>query len=106
MSLLLVVASLTLSHVTAIVFKVDEADDVSWSSMAMEQILGGGSFWQMPAKSERLGASSCDRAARAAVAAMSSDKTSRSSLVVPVGWRETASAPLCRTPGMCTNWKW
>ena len=41
MSLLLVVASVTLSHVTAIVFKVDEADDVSWSSvMVMEQILG------------------------------------------------------------------
>ena len=55
MSLLLVVA---LSHVTAIVFKVDEADDVSWSSMVMEQILGGGSFWRMPAKSERPGASS------------------------------------------------
>ena len=40
MSLLLVVASLTLSQVTAIVFKVDEADDVSWSSMVMEQIFG------------------------------------------------------------------
>ena len=35
-------------------------------------------------------------------AAMSSGKTSRSSLVVPVGWRAMASAVLCRTPGMCT----
>ena len=39
MSLLLVVASLTLSHVTAIVFNADEADGVSWPSMLMEQIL-------------------------------------------------------------------
>ena len=40
MSLLLVVASLTFSHMTAIVFNVDEADDVCWSTMVMEQILG------------------------------------------------------------------
>ena len=48
----------------------------------------------------------CGRAARAAVAAALSGKTSRSGLVVPVGWRETASAALCRTPGICTMRKW
>ena len=40
MSLLHVVASWTLSHMTAIVRNADEADDMSWSSMVMEQILG------------------------------------------------------------------
>ena len=40
MSWFLVVASLTLSHVTAIVLNADEADDVSWSSMVVEQISG------------------------------------------------------------------
>ena len=57
----------------------------------------------MPAKSEHPGVSNCGMAARAAlVAVMSSGKTSRSHLVVPVGWREMASAALCGTPGMCT----
>ena len=54
----------------------------------------------MPAKNESPGVSSCGRATVAA--AMSSGKTSRFSLVVPVGWWETASVALCRTPGMCT----
>ena len=40
MSPLLVVASLTLSHVTAIVLNADEADEASWSSMVMEQVPG------------------------------------------------------------------
>ena len=40
MSLLLVVANLTLSHVTAMVFNADEADDIIWSSMVMEQMRG------------------------------------------------------------------
>ena len=96
-------ASLTLSHVTAIVFNADEADEASWSSMVMEQVPGCGSVWRMPAKKERPELSNCGRAARVAVAAaMSSGKTSRSGLVVPVGWRDIASAALCRTPGMCT----
>ena len=40
MSLLLVVPSVTLSHVTAIVLNVEETDDISRSSMVMEHILG------------------------------------------------------------------
>ena len=38
MSPLLVVASLTLSHVTAIVRSAEEADDASWPSRVREQV--------------------------------------------------------------------
>ena len=51
-SLSLVVASLTLSHMTAIVLSADEADDASWSSMAVEHDAGEGSSQQMPARNE------------------------------------------------------
>ena len=103
MSPFFVVASLTLSHVTAIVLSADEAGDTSWSSMVMEQIRDRGSLWGMPAKTERPGASNCGRVAKAFVAAaMSSGNTRSSGFVVPVGWQRTASAALCRTPGMCT----
>ena len=43
-----------------------------------------------------------DGIAEAPEAAMSSDSSIISGFVGPVGWRETASAALCRTPGMCT----
>ena len=43
MSRSLAVATLTLSHVTAIVGSAEEADDASWSSIAREHDVSGGS---------------------------------------------------------------
>ena len=43
MSRSLAVATLTLSHVTAIVRSAEEADDASWSSIAREHDVSGGS---------------------------------------------------------------
>ena len=68
-------------------------------------MLAGHQWWwsRFLVEAWRIWASNCGRVARAAVAAaVSSGKTSMSGLVVPVGWWETASAALCRTPGMCT----
>ena len=58
----------------------------------------------MPAKTEHLEVSNCGRMAIAVATATSSGKTSRSGLVAPVGWQETESAALCRTPGIWTIW--
>ena len=52
MSLSLVVASLTLSHVTAMVVSVEMVEDVNWASMAVEHDAEGGSVQRMPARNE------------------------------------------------------
>ena len=49
----LVVASLTLSHVIAIVFSAEETDEVSWSSMGKEHDVCEGSLQRIPAREDR-----------------------------------------------------
>ena len=94
-SLSLVVASLTLSHVTAIVLSVEEADDTSWSSMVEEHDVDKGSSQRMPAREERPKGSSGCVTIESLVAATSSGNVSMSGFMGPVGWRDTASATLC-----------
>lgn len=45
-----------------------------------------------------------DGIAEAPEVAMLSGSSIMSGLAGPVGWRETASAALCRLPGICTLW--
>ena len=95
----LVVASFTLSQVTAMVLRVDEADDASSSSRLDEHESCGGSWMRMFARN---GCPIRSTGRCVSVAATSSGSVNMSGFAVPVGWRETASAALCRTPGMCT----
>ena len=96
------VANFTLSHVVAIVLKADTADDVSWLSISRDHESSGGSSQRMLAMIECRVGSSGSKLIGLPMAAMLSVSVSRSGLVEPVGWRETASAALCRTPGICT----
>ena len=96
------VASFTLSHVVAIVLKADTADDVSWLSISWDHESSGGSSQRMLAMIECRVGSSGSKLIGLPMAAMSSVSVSRSGLVEPVVWRETASAALFRTPGICT----
>lgn len=88
-SLSLVVASFTLSHVIAIVFKVETADDVNWLSISWDHDSSGGSSQRMPAMIEcRVGPSGGELTGLP-MAAMSSVSVSRSGLVGPVGCMHT-----------------
>ena len=73
--------------------------DASSSSMVVEE--GGVSLQQIPFRKECPEGLNRDGIAEAPEAAMSSGSSIMSGLAGPVGW-ETASAALCRTPGMCT----
>ena len=99
MSWSLVVASLTLSHVTAIVLSAAEAEEASWSS---EVGVCGGSWQRMPARRRCPGLLKGNWAVDSVVAATSSGSSILSGLVDPVGWRDKASAARCFTPGMWT----
>ena len=93
----LVVASLTLSHVMAIVLSAAEAEEASWSS---ELGVCGGSWQRMPARRRCPGLLKGNCAVYSVVAATSSGSSILSGLVDPVGWRDKASAARCLTPGM------
>ena len=51
-SLSLALASLTFSHVTAMVVSVETAEDINWASMALEHDAEAGSVQRMPARNE------------------------------------------------------
>ena len=93
------VASLTLSHVMAIVLSAPEAEEASWSS---EVEVCDGSWQRMPASRRYPGLLKANLTVDSVVAAMSSGSSILSGLVDPVGWRDKASAARCFTPGMCT----
>ena len=57
---------------------------------------------RMPARKECPEGLNADGIAEAPEAAMSSGSGIMSGFMGPVGWRETASAALCCTLGMCT----
>ena len=84
-SLSLVVASFTLSHVMAIVLKVDTADDVNSSSMSWEHASSGGSSQCIPAKIGCIVELNGKKLVGFSMAAMSSGSRSRSGFVEPVG---------------------
>ena len=95
----LVVASFTRSHVMARLPKVDAADRAISVSIGM---LGGVSVLRIPDRMLRPSVVSGNGRLQSPVEAMSSWSTSISGFSGPVGWRETASASLCRMPGTCT----
>ena len=92
----LAVATLMCSQVMARVFRKEDTNDASSSSMVGQD--AGGSLQQIPVRKEfPEGLNRCGMA-------MLCGSSIMSGIVGPVGWWEIASAALCHTPGMCTTW--
>jgi len=97
-SLLLVVASWTVSHDIPMVLSAEEADEASWLLMVSSCDASGGSAQRMPVV-ECSKWSRGSGTAKVLVAATSSGNNIMLAFTVPVGWQGTASAAFCRTPG-------
>lgn len=96
----LAVATLMRSEVMARVFRDEDISDARSSSMVVYG--AAGSLQRMPLRSECPEGLNGDGIAEAPEGAMSSGSSIMSGLAGPVGWRETASAAPCHTPGTCT----
>ena len=79
---------------------MEEVDDTSWLSMVEEHDVDDGSLQRTPVRTEHPKGSSGCVMIESSMAATSSGNVSLSGFVGPVGWRDTASAALCFTPGM------
>ena len=98
----LVVASLIVSQVMATEFRMEEADDMSPLLRLDEYAADDRSWCRMPVRSGCWYRSSVGGLVDSPMVATSSGRCSFSGLLGPFGWRDTASAALCLTPGTCT----
>ena len=98
----LAVVTLMGSQVMARVFRKEDTNDASSSSMVVQD--AGGSLQQIPVRKECPEGLNRGGMAEAPEATMSSGGSIMSGFVGPVGWWETALAALCHMPRMCTIW--